>query len=79
MPPHSQSSELKVSIEHARDGYSVVAGPTAPYGKVHEQPNNPGEWAEYGGRRYPKRAFMRPALLNVMKKFAKFWAGLNLR
>ena len=78
-PPHTQTGELRASITTARDGQAVIVGPTAPYGKVHEQADNPGEWAEYGGRRYPKRAFMRPALLNVMKKFAKFWAGLNLR
>lgn len=78
-PPHRQLGELVLSIATARDGQSVIVGPTVPYGKVHEQPGNDGEWAGFGGRNYPKRAFMRPALLNVMKKFAKFWKSLNLK
>ncbi len=78
-PPNVQEGELRVSIATAQAGNAVIIGPTAAKGKVHEQPGNPGDWAEFGGRHYPKRAFMRPALLAVMKKFAKFWAGLRLR
>ena len=78
-PPHTQSGELRSSIQTARAFSSVIVGPTVAYGAVHEQPDNPGDWAEFGGLRYPKRAFMRPALLNCMRKFAKFWAGLRLR
>ena len=78
-PPNVQTGELKNSIHHARDGDGAVAGATAPYGKVHEQDGIPGGWAEFGGRRYPARPFMRPALERVARNFPQLWRNLKLK
>ena len=78
-PPNVQSGALRSSITTAKDGWSVIVGPTVLYGKEHEQPGNIGEWAEFSGRKYPKRPFMRPALLRMARKFAKLWRSLRLR
>lgn len=78
-PPHVQSGELRASITTARERGRVIVGATVPYAKVHEQKGVTGDWAEFGGRNYPKRAFMRPALLRMARKFAKLWRNLRLR
>ena len=78
-PPNAQLGDLKKSITHARDGNTVIVGPTERYGQIHEQAGMAGDWAEFGGRNYPKRAFMMPALGRMARKFAKLWASLRLR
>jgi len=71
-PPHRQSGTLISSVTHGFDKRSVtmLVGATAPYGKVHEKG---GEW---GGRNYPRRAFMRPALNRMMSRFRSLFRNL---
>ncbi len=69
-PPHAQSSDLHGSIDSApyRRGYIIGPRSKAWYGRIHE----------FGGRRHPKRPFMRPALRNMKRKYAKLWKSLPL-
>jgi len=68
MPPHRQTGDLAASVTHAKAGpMSAIAGPTneAWYGKIHEF------GGEYGGRNYPERPFMRPALQRTQRKMIR--------
>jgi len=78
-PPYVQRGALRASITHAKDGWSYVVGATEPYAKVHEQDGIPGGWAEFGGRRYPARPFMRPALERVARNLPQLWRNLKLK
>lgn len=67
-PPHAQEGILRASISHAATTRRTeVVGPTkeAPYGKVHE----------FGGKKHPQRAFMRPALRKMAPLFPKQFRG----
>jgi len=74
-PPRQRSGELMGSIGHARDGQSAIVGPgtRAVYPKVHEY------GLEFGGRHFPQRPYMRPALSNTRHEFPKKFKGLKLR
>lgn len=74
-PPHKQTGNLQSSIAYAvlPDGRVIVGpGRSAFYGKIHELG---GEW---GGRNFPRRMFMLPALTNAQVQFKKEFAQLKL-
>jgi hypothetical protein len=74
-PPHTRRGAIKAAMRYAvaEDRQSVVIGPDVSVigdsGKAHE----------FGGRyrreRYPKRAFMGPALNEARDKLPPMWAG----
>ena len=70
-PPHQQSSALNRSIQFADtpEG-TVIVGPTEKYGKVHEY------GGEFGGRHYPARPFMQPALTIARPRFQRHFKGI---
>ena len=78
-PPNVQTGNLRNSITFAiipirrgiTQGVSAIVGPTrtAWYGKIHEY------GGEFGGRNYPARPFMRPALARVQSEFANEFRG----
>ena len=74
-PPHTRRGQLRRAILYAveKDRQSVVIGPDYGLIGLSATPH------EFGGRyrreRYPKRAFMGPALENVEDRLPKFWAG----
>lgn len=75
-PPHLQTGDLRKAIFTGQDEWTgrVYVGPTrqVKYGKVHEF------GGEFGGRNFPRRAFMHPALENVQSQFPKFFASLKI-
>ena len=75
-PPHVQTGNLRASITHAQlDNGNVVVGPPeslAPYGKIHEH------GGEFGGRNYPARPFMTPALLSKVSAILSVFKNLHL-
>lgn len=73
-PPHSRFGALKYAIRYFVDPagrYSVI-GPeyrdVGPSGKAHEI------GGLFRGRRYPKRQFMKPALMKILPRMNSFWA-----
>lgn len=74
-PLTSQQRQLKRAIlfDVEKDKLDAVVGPTFPklatIGKIHEFGGT------FNGRRYPKRAFMRPALLKASPRLSRFWAN----
>lgn len=74
-PPHTRRGLLKRAIVYAVEKAPgrVVIGPTyeiaGPSGMAHEF------GGRYRGQRYPKRAFMGPALLKLKDRLPRFWAG----
>lgn len=75
-PPNVQIGNLRGSITHAlfptfTGGVSALVGPTrmAWYGKLHEQDGKPGGSQEFGGRNFPARPFMLPALRRIQHQF----------
>ena len=74
-PPHVQTGNLRSSITWAADGKTRVIGPTtvAWYGRIHEF------GGVYGGKTFPARPFMRPALRRMRQKFAALFRGLDIR
>lgn len=73
-PPNVQTGNLRNSITHAptRRG-TVIVGPgarIASYGKIHEK------GGQYGGRNYPARPFMRPAMNNSRRDIRRVMKGL---
>jgi hypothetical protein len=74
-PPHAQLGNLKGSITTApTERQTVIVGPTriAWYGKIHEK------GGRYGGRNYPRRAFMLPALYRMAPRFPAKFRSMNL-
>ena len=81
-PPHTQSGELKNSVGSAvlrklgsSEPSSVIIGPT----KISKQGVSIGHVHEFGGVNHPKRPFMKPALLNVIKRVPEKFKGLDFR
>ena len=74
-PPHTRRGALKNAIRYAvdKDRRSVVIGPDV------EIVGKSGTAHEFGGRykrqRYPKRAFMGPALESSKEKLPRLWRG----
>ena len=74
-PPHTRKGQLKRAILYAveKDKQSVVIGPGVAL------VGTSGAAHEFGGRfrggRYPKRAFMGPALEQTRAKLPRHWAG----
>lgn len=78
-PPHVQTGNLRGSITHAivrirrflSGGITAIVGPTrlAWYGQIHEY------GGEFGGRHYPARPFMRPALARTQDQFQDLFKG----
>jgi HK97 gp10 family phage protein len=68
-PPHVQTGNLRASISYAltENKKSCIVGSTrmAWYGKIHEY------GGEFGGRHYPARPFMWPALLANKSNIAR--------
>jgi len=79
-PPNVQTGNLRSSITWGRTPHTRVVGPTrqAWYGRIHEQPGSSARSREFGGRNYPKRAFMLPALLRTRRMFASLFRMLPL-
>lgn len=83
-PPHVQTGNLRASITFGKtDRGTYIVGPTlqAWYGRLHEQPEkplSPGAVAEYGGRSFPQRPFMRPALYRMARKFKRLFRSLGV-
>lgn len=74
-PPHVQTGHLRSSITTAVTSRgTVIVGPTrtAWHGKLHEL------GGEFGGRHFPRRAFMGPALMRVRGKASKHYKDLPL-
>ncbi len=73
-PPHVQTGMLRGSITSTvfkfQGRYRGIAGSTkeAWYGRIHE------EGGEFGGRNYPARPFMKPALAKAAPKFGQVLA-----
>ncbi len=68
-PPHVQTGNLRASIKVAPTNRGTfLVGPTkqAWYGRLHE----------FGSKIHEQRAFMRPALLKIMKAFPKLFKGI---
>ena len=70
-PPHLRMGELRAGIRHARTSTGAVTGPTIFYGNIHEH------GGEFGGRNFPKRPFMRPALYKMRRRFAPLFKNLK--
>ncbi len=71
-PPHAQRGILRASIKTAKDtNGTVVVGPIEKYGAIHEF----GDTLERGGRNFPQRPFMAPALANMTTLFPKQYRG----
>lgn len=71
-PPHKQTSNLRNQIKLSwLNSDTIVTGPTpqAWYGKVHE----------FGGRRHPKRSFMRPAMKKVLARSRGRFRNIKVR
>jgi len=71
-PPNVQSGNMRGSIRIQKtERKTFIVGPTrmALYAKAHE----------YGGRHHPKRPFMRPALLRMIRKFPDQFKNLQLK
>lgn len=74
-PPHTRAGALKRSILYAVDKQRQVAviGPAAsmmgPSAAAHEH------GGRFRGRRYPKRPFMGPALMQNLNRMQHFWRG----
>jgi len=69
-PPNVQRGNLRASIVYALTRVATaIVGPTrmAWYGKVHEK------GGEFGGRNYPARPFMLPALHRMKAKFPELF------
>jgi len=81
-PPNVQSGVLRSNINYApetvRDLFGrrtiVVVGPSrnAAYGRIHEHGEN------VGGRQYPERPFMAPALESAQRRFVQHFKNLRL-
>jgi len=74
-PPHVQSGNLRASITHAMTVLATwIVGPTAVawYGQIHEFGGH------YGGKWFPPRPFMWPALLKVAPLFPALFRNLPL-
>jgi len=76
-PPNVQTGNLRSKIHHGYDRLRdvVVVGPllSAAYGRIHEF------GLRFGGRSYPIRAFMRPALERARRDFPKYFKAIKLR
>ena len=74
-PPHTRKGRLRNAIKYAlaADKQSVVIGPDVAVA------GTSGMAHEFGGRykreRYPKRAFMGPALEKAKDRLPAMWAG----
>ena len=78
-PPHKQFGALVSGIITAPSGrgtYFVGVRQEVWYGKLHEWGGQ--KIHEQGGKYHPKRPFMRPALVKVMKQFPRFFRNLRL-
>jgi HK97 gp10 family phage protein len=78
-PPHVQTGTLRASIQHApfktlmgTETYIVGPGRVAWYGRIHEY------GYQFGGRKWPARPFMRPALATAQQKFPNLFRALKL-
>jgi len=73
--PHTRKGRLRSAIKYAveKARQSVVIGPDV------EVAGTSGKAHEFGGQykreRYPRRAFMGPALQRVQNRLPAFWAG----
>ena len=72
--------DLKNSVDHAvltklgsNEPASVIIGPT----KVTKSGVSVGAVHEYGGVNHPKRPFMMPALMNVLRRIPALFKGLK--
>ena len=74
-PPHTRKGQLKRAILYAveKQKASAVIGP------AYEMVGTSGSAHEFGGRykrqRYPRRAFMGPALRENLPRLPKIWAA----
>lgn len=84
-PPNVQTGNLRAAITIAiRSKRSILIGPTreAFYGRYHEQMKTPlaqKTSTVFGGRRFPQRAFMRPALLKVIRERKELFRRFRFR
>lgn len=71
-PPHRQKGNLVGSVQISDPTWkgTFLVGPTtkAWYGRIHE----------FGGRKHPKRPFMRPALYKTKGRFPGLFKNLRL-
>lgn len=74
-PPHTRKGQLKRAILYAVEKQKT----TAVIGPAYEIAGTSGSAHEFGGRykrqRYPRRAFMGPALQDNLPRLPKLWAA----
>jgi len=74
-PPHTRKGQLKRAILYAVEKQKA----TSVTGPAYEMAGTSGSAHEFGGRykkqRYPRRAFMGPALQENLPRLPKMWAG----
>jgi phage gpG-like protein len=77
-PPNRRTHNLANSIQVAHVGDETIIGPTMKYAGIHEQTGDPGGSTEVGGRTYPARPFMKPALRKTQDSMAEEFRNLKL-
>ena len=74
-PPHTRKGQLKRAILYAVEKQKAAS----VIGPAYEIAGTSGSAHEFGGRykkqRYPRRAFMGPALQENLPRLPKMWAG----